>query len=527
MKGAVSAAAAKALVHDGGEIAFLDVREAGEFGEGHPLFAVPCPYSRLEGRIGDLVPRRTVRTLLIDGGDGVSERAAQALERLGYEAASWIAGGAQAWEAAGHTLFKGVNVPSKTLGELAEHVWRPATVDAATLARWRKEGRPFRLFDARPPSEYAKMRVPGAVCLPNGELAHRFPVAIKDETAPLVVTCAGRTRGIIGALGLKIAGLDAPVHTLANGTQGWALAGFELERGNEAAPFPALDAAAAQKTRARADALLARHDIPVTGRRQIEAWRRDETRTVFLLDLRAAGEIADDPAPAFTPAPSGQLVQATDQWVGVRHARLVLLDDLGLRAGLAAFWLRQLGYETSVALIGDDLRTLPRTGIDAATAAAAGIGAAKALERVGTGRGRFVDVRSSAAFRSGHVSGALWGIRPRLARLPIEKLQPVYLIGGDPIVADLAVRDLHERGFNEAARVEGGHDALVSCGAAIEESPESPSPAEAIDFLYFVHDRHDGNLNASRRYLAWEQGLIGQLDEEERDSFHLEVPRAS
>ncbi|HEY9549439.1 MAG TPA: thiosulfate sulfurtransferase, partial [Kiloniellaceae bacterium] len=72
----VTAGDAKALVHDGAELAFLDVREAGEFGEGHPLFAIPCPYSTLEARIAALAPRRTVRVLLIDGGDGVAERAA-------------------------------------------------------------------------------------------------------------------------------------------------------------------------------------------------------------------------------------------------------------------------------------------------------------------------------------------------------------------------------------------------------------------------------------------------------------------
>src|SRR3546814_9148231 len=79
MSRAISAAQAKALVHDGAEIAFLDVREAGEFGEGHPLFAIPCPYSTLEARIGALVPRRHVRVLLIDGGDGIAARAAAVL----------------------------------------------------------------------------------------------------------------------------------------------------------------------------------------------------------------------------------------------------------------------------------------------------------------------------------------------------------------------------------------------------------------------------------------------------------------
>src|SRR3546814_11067641 len=76
MSRAISAAQAKALVHDGAEIAFLDVREAGEFGEGHPLFALPCPSSTLEARIVALVPRRLVRRLLIDGGGGIAPQAA-------------------------------------------------------------------------------------------------------------------------------------------------------------------------------------------------------------------------------------------------------------------------------------------------------------------------------------------------------------------------------------------------------------------------------------------------------------------
>lgn len=39
-----------------GDLAFMDLREEGQFGEGHPLFAVPCRYSRPELRILVLVP---------------------------------------------------------------------------------------------------------------------------------------------------------------------------------------------------------------------------------------------------------------------------------------------------------------------------------------------------------------------------------------------------------------------------------------------------------------------------------------
>ena len=514
----VSPAAAKALVHDGAEIAFLDVREAGEFGEGHPLFAIPCAYSTLEVRIAGLVPRPAVRVLLIDGGDGVAGRAAAALEALGYSNVMTVTGGTPAWAAAGFTLFQGVNVPSKTLGELAEHAWHPKTIDAPTLKRWQDEGRSFRFFDARPPAEYAKMRVPGAVCLPNGELAHRFPAAVEDPAAPVVVTCAGRTRGIVGVLGLRLAGIEAPAYALENGTQGWQLAGFRLERGNSAAPFPTLDDSAAAATRSRADALLARHGIPAVGSSEIAAWRADGTRTTYLFDLRTPEETAADPALAFQPALSGQLVQATDQWVGVRHARLVLLDDLGLRGAIAAFWLRQLGYAVAVARLDDDLRRLPAAAAEAGLPAVASVSAAQALAALRAGEGELVDLRGSAAYREGHVVGARWGIRPRLGRLGLDPARPVHLVGTREVAA-LATKDLASLGCGEVYVVEGGQAALAAAGAAIEASPHSPSAEEAIDFLFFVHDRHDGNLDSSRRYLAWEQGLIAQLDAAERAAF--------
>jgi len=519
MSGAISAAGAKALVHDGGEIAFLDLREVGQFGEGHPLFAVPCPYSRLEARIAALVPRRTVRLLLIDGGDCIAERAAALLAQLGYSGVSWIAGGAPAWEAAGYTLFKGVNVPSKSLGELAEQAWHPGTVDARTLERWRQEGRRFQLFDARPPAEYAKMHVPGALCVPYGELAHRFPAV--TDTSPVVVTCAGRTRGIVGVLGLRLAGVETPVYALENGTQGWALAGLDLERGNLAAPLPPLDEAAAAATRARADAVLERHRIPVLTGAEIEAWRADATRTAYLFDVRSAEETKSDPLAAFMAAPSGQLVQATDQWVGVRHARLVLLDDLGLRAAIAAFWLRKLGYEVAVARLDDEMRSLSVSGAPLAIPAPRSISALEALRRVQSDGGHLIDVRSSAAFRAGHVDGALWRIRPQLRRLALERTAPVGLIGDDAEIVALAAQELGDLGFYAVRAVEGGQEALVAAGEQIVASPETPSPEDSIDFLHFVHDRHDGNLEASRRYLAWEQGLIAQLDEAERAEFRL------
>ena len=46
----------KAWLSDTRELALLDVREPGQFGEGHLFFAVPLPYSRFEPGLPALVP---------------------------------------------------------------------------------------------------------------------------------------------------------------------------------------------------------------------------------------------------------------------------------------------------------------------------------------------------------------------------------------------------------------------------------------------------------------------------------------
>ena len=60
---------------------------------------------------------------------------------------------------------------------------------------------------------------------------------------------------------------------------------------------------------------------------QVGHGSRTPTRTTYLLDVRTPEEFAGNRAPAFAHAPGGQLVQATDHWVGTRGARIVLLDD--------------------------------------------------------------------------------------------------------------------------------------------------------------------------------------------------------
>ena len=44
----ITATDLKSALHDGNEIALLDVREHGQYGESHLFYATSLPYSRLE-----------------------------------------------------------------------------------------------------------------------------------------------------------------------------------------------------------------------------------------------------------------------------------------------------------------------------------------------------------------------------------------------------------------------------------------------------------------------------------------------
>ena len=79
----VSAPELKAMLHDGGELALLDVREEGSHSQSHLFYTVPMPLSTLELQISALVPRLGTRVVLVDAGGGLAARAAKKLINIG------------------------------------------------------------------------------------------------------------------------------------------------------------------------------------------------------------------------------------------------------------------------------------------------------------------------------------------------------------------------------------------------------------------------------------------------------------
>lgn len=523
----VDAATLKKMINDGQELALLDVREHGQFGEGHLLLTVPVPYSMLEASLDKLLPRRDVRTVLVDGGDGISEKAAARMQAVGFTDISILDGGVDAWAAAGNVIFKGENVPSKAFGEVVEHAAHTPSISADELQAMFDKGEDLVVVDGRTPEEYKRMSIPNGISVPNAELVYRIHDIAPSPDTLVVVNCAGRTRSIIGAQTLRNAGIPNKVVALRAGTMGWRLAGFDLDHG-AARKYPDVSGAGMSEAKARAAEMVKTYNIPKVDLGTIEKWRGEKNRTLYVLDVRSQEEYEAGHLPGAQHAPGGQLVQRTDSWVGTRGARVVLTDDTEIRAITAAHWLVQMGWDVHV-LAGGVGSAATEKGMPARAVLGLGdiavdeITPAELDAALKDGSAVALDVDLSDAYRKAHLPGAVWGIRPRLkdaiAKLPKGKRIVIY--SEHETRARLAAPDFQALTDTPIALLKGGREAWTKAGLPTEASPGVPPDAERLDYLFFVHDRHDGNETAMRDYLSWEEGLPAQIEADGDANFRV------
>ena len=517
MAGQIDAATLKGWIRDGRELAILDAREEGEFGRSHLFWAVPCPLSKMEMRARALLPRRDVQVVCVDGGEGYAARLASYLEGIGCPKVAVLDGGTPGWVAAGFVAFSGVNVPSKAFGEWVEHHYHTPSVDPAELKAMMDAGTDMVVLDSRPIDEFRRMSIPTAVNVPGGELVYRIGEFVTRPETTIVVNCAGRTRSILGAESLRSAGVPNKVVALRNGTMGWELAGFSCDRGRADRYAEGTPASAAEAF-ARADRFARRHGVTISTRADLELMLADGTRTTYLLDVRDPAEFAAGHLIGSRSAPGGQLVQATDQWVAVRGARIVLVDDTGVRARMTGGWLRQLGgWEVHV--LSDGLQGRIEEGAwapdcpEAAAVKVPHLSPAELAALAGEGAAQVVDLARSIDFRDGHIPGAMWGVRTRLDRLAprLTGDRQVVVAAPEEAQARLAAEEL--RGFAKAPVkiLAGGTKAWQAAGFPLAADRRDPADADCVDFYLRPYDRNEGVEAAMHEYLSWEIDLVNEV----------------
>jgi rhodanese-related sulfurtransferase len=507
----IDASTLRTWFDDGHELAVLDAREEGEFGASHLFWAVPCPLSRRELRVRALLPRITTRIVCVDAGNGLAERLGEYLESVGASDVSVLDSGIAAWAAAGGVLFSGINVPSKAFGEWVEHHYGTESVDAPELKKWLDQGRDLVVLDSRTYAEFQRMSIPRGLSVPGGELAYRIGDLAPDPDTLVVVNCAGRTRSIMGAESLRQAGVPNRVVALRNGTMGWELAGLTLEHGRSES-FPPGRPKTADLALERARAFAERSGVGVIGPAELFTYADDSDRTLYVLDVRDPEEFADGHLMGSVAAPGGQLVQATDAWIGVRGARIALIDDDGVRARMTGAWLRQMGHR-DVFVVEGGLEAAPipvRPPIPELTAPVPTISAAELAPAEDV---LVIDLARSVDFRDGHIPGAHWAIRSRLLALeaPLARATAVVLTSPDGVLAKLAVPEAGSLTPAPVHVLDGGTAAWVTEGYRLDRDRTNPPDEACVDVYLRPYDRNAGVEAAMRAYLAWEIDLVHEI----------------
>jgi rhodanese-related sulfurtransferase len=506
------------------EVALIDLREEAPFAEEHPLFAANIPLSKLELEIYARVPRRTTAVTVYDDGEGLSEIAVQRLQALGYTDVAVLQGGLAGWRQAGGELFRDVNVPSKSFGELVESQRHTPSLAAEEVQALLDSKANVVVLDARRFDEYNTMSIPSGISVPGAELVLRVRELAPDPATRVIVNCAGRTRSIIGTQSLVNAGIPNPVSALRNGTIGWTLAGQQLEHGQQrqfGQVSQTTRTQAAQSARSVAD----KAGVQRAGLEALAAWQAQPHRTTYLFDVRTPEEYAAGHLPGARSTPGGQLVQETDHFASVRGARLVLADDDGVRANMSASWLAQMGWEVHVL---DGLHAADFSEQGAWNAPLPALPAAEEIQPATlaqwqqAGNTVVLDFTASANYVKRHIPGAHWALRAQLPqaleRLPVA--QRYVLTCGSSLLARFAVADLATLTGKPVYLLAGGTANWVAQGLPTEAG-ESHLAVPRSDRYRRPYEGTDNPREAMQGYLDWEFGLVAQLARDASHGFHV------
>jgi rhodanese-related sulfurtransferase len=476
------------LLDQGSTLALLDVREHGEYNRAHIPGSSSLPRRLIEHRVWRLVPGEQTQIVVCDDTGVRARLAAKTLARVGYQRVAVLDGGLNGWASDGRPTEWGMNVPSKDFGEKVEVQAHVPSIDARELASWIARGDDLVILDTRTPEEYSRFCIPGGRSMPNGELPYRVGEIVRAHpNAKIVVNCAGRTRSIVGTRALQRMGLRDVVG-LKNGTSGWVLAGLTLETGADRLDLPE----PSSETRAEAEAYARRvmaEDgvVAITADEAAELLADDSGQSSYFVDVRTREEYERGHLPGFWWFPGGQVVQRSDDVIGVRNGTIVLACDGIARAGATASWLRQLGYPNVYVLDGGTTAwTASGRQLEAGSADDERLGLSEARGRVRSiesaalrdllatpGPPLVLHVGTSREFAVGHVPGSRWlprgWLEPRVEALVPDWTEPIVVTDHDGVDAVLAAATLLDLGYHDVAALVGGTRAWAAAGPVLEQ----------------------------------------------------------
>jgi rhodanese-related sulfurtransferase len=282
---------------------------------------------------------------------------------------------------------------------------------------------------------------------------------------------------------------------------------------------PPPGAGALEKARTAAQKVARRFGVREATDRDLREWRRDPGRTLYVFDVRTPEEYLAGHLAEAAAAPGGQLVQSTDAYAAVRNARIVLVDADGVRAPMTASWLVQMGwrdvYVWRDAMAGAALVEGPSPQEILGLGEARTIAPRELRDLLDGGKVEVVDLASSLEYRRGHIPGAAYAIRSRLAQsLPkLASGRPLLLTSPDGVLARLAAPEAAALRQGPVSVLDGGTAAWTAAGFPLEPGTTRMLD-DADDVYYLPYDHPDRVEQAMRDYLTWEVALVDQLARE-------------
>lgn len=496
------------------ELALVDVREELPFSRGHLLQARCIALARLEVLMPLRIPRLSVPIVLC-ADEMLNQQAHACLSGLGYTNVSMLEGGIEAWIRSGFPTFSGVNVPSKAFGEFVEHTYRTPSIDANELQSLLDSRANVMVFDSRPYDDYIAETIPTSTSAPGAELAFRVPDAVHRDDTLVVVNCAGRTRSILGAQSLINAGVRQRVVALRNGTMGWRLAGQTVEVGAKRC-LAAPTGEKAEASRKAAQQFAEGAGVRTATLRMLKEWQDErKTRTLYAFDVRTPDESAQYPLPNTIAAPGGQLVQATDLYIGVLRSRILLLDPEHTRALMTGAWLRCMGwrdvYVAPANLVHEMAALLATPPVSLPRPSCEGLSVEEAHAFSLRDRVTVLDLSWSRNYKCRHLPNAVFAARSHLrAALNICVDSEGYLLTcEDGRVSGLAASELRALTGKPVNYLEGGVQAWAAKGLSLCSGAQRWS-VEPEDIWLRPFERPTQTRQAMDEYLSWEIDLLEQ-----------------
>jgi rhodanese-related sulfurtransferase len=133
-----------------------------------------------------------------------------------------------------------------------------------------------------------------------------------------------------------------------------------------------------------------------------------------------------------------------------------------------------------------------------------------------------VDLAPSPQYRKGHIPGAWFAIRARLAEAleQIPQRPQLVLTSPDGVLARLAAPEIEALTDRQAFVLDGGTAAWIAAGLPLERG-EGRAASAFEDVYRRPYEGADHAAEAKQAYLDWEFGLVEQLARDGTHGFYV------